>query len=81
MRSCDVDPTSMPADANSNYEHWRDGELRRHVLHLLAGQPGAYQALVKKREAQLIPFIFARYWTVLAQAIDIAIVLIVPPKI
>jgi hypothetical protein len=38
------DPANYPLDANSDIELWRDGELRRHMMGLLADQPGGYQA-------------------------------------
>jgi hypothetical protein len=43
------DPSNYPPDTKSDYEYWRDGELRRHMLSLLSDQPGAYQAWLKSR--------------------------------
>jgi hypothetical protein len=42
-------PANMPADANDDFEHWRNSALRRHMMNIYAGQPDAYQAWLKSR--------------------------------
>jgi hypothetical protein len=49
------DPANMPLDANSDYEFWADGQLRRHMMGLLADQSGAYQAWLQTYKSPLTP--------------------------
>jgi hypothetical protein len=46
------DPANMPPACNSEFEHWRDGELRRHMMGLLADQPDSYQAWLQTHKSR-----------------------------
>jgi hypothetical protein len=47
------DQANYPADAKSDYEYWRDGELRRHMMGLLQDVPGAYRAWLQTYKSRL----------------------------
>jgi hypothetical protein len=44
------DVGNYQTSANSDFDYWRDGELRRHMMQLLSDQPGAYQAWLATRK-------------------------------
>jgi hypothetical protein len=47
------DPANLPPESNSDYPYWRNGELQRHMMQLLQGQPDAFKAWIRDEYPKL----------------------------